>query len=159
MSTTTPKTTHRELTLTVENPYFLTSFPNKCPKHWNVNSKFCNAKFLHACTAGVHPEFSHACDHAEFMSLFRSITKKISSLAITGDGDRTCIYRIKLLQCSLMNFWSRESVMDIVVKLLRLTREVSSSCGGSKFKSHVDPVIMKMMTLAGECEPSESTTG
>ena len=95
-----------------------------------TDGKKCQAKFLQACTAVPFSEaVKDHCNAVELTQQFFHIVNEISKLAVSGDGDRRCVFSLRLVDCEKLDFTKASRSDQFVKKLVSLSKHLFSNCG------------------------------
>ena len=116
----------------MENPRTIDSLPSKCPDDHNKNLAAggkCMVKNLDACTSSAFKRsLPTHCERDQISSLYSNLAGQFSRLAVTGSGDRSCIFLTNEIACNLMDFRGLKH-LDWMKKFEKLGQTIFNECG------------------------------
>ena len=116
----------------MENPRAIDSLPSKCPDDHNKNLAAggkCMVKNLDACTSSAFKRsLPTHCERDQISSLYSNLAGQFSRLAVTGSGDRSCIFLTNEIACNLMDFRGLKH-LDWMKKFEKLGQTIFNECG------------------------------
>ena len=154
-ATTTTKVP--ETTNLSDNPQVIDDIPLHCPKNWPANNDKCELKYLKVCTSTKFRDLAATCTDKMLLYKYRYIVYKFSRLAVTGDGDRHCIYKTQQVNCNQMDFSSVDNLLELVAKLKVLSNVIFDMCGKSALRKKLTPIILNLKTLSEKCVGTDNT--
>ena len=91
------------------------------------------------------------------MGLYHKLTNEFSRLAITGAGDRNCLYMTSHIQCEMMNFTG--GPLSWIVKFQELASALWDMCGKDNLIINMGGDLNQLVTSTVQCvEMPEPTT-
>ena len=141
-----------EPTMISYRPELLHAYPTSCPPDWPANQKYCSVKYLEICTVPMFQNvLSGPCAKRQLMQNYHFVVSTFSRLAITGDGDRHCIYLTDKIKCALMDFSKAKLASDFITQLQLLSASMFESCGKGALRQKIEPILIKLKLFASKC--------
>ena len=147
-----------EMTNVVDEPVFTDSLPIICPADHNAKletSAKCNVKYLDVCTTTeFHDILPTHCARDEIVAIYKDLAGKFSQLAVSGDGDRTCIYLTNQIACELLDFRGLDP-LDWIIKFQQLSGEIWDMCGKDNALISMGSKLNQLTSKTVQCAKSQ----
>jgi hypothetical protein len=159
-TTTAPASLPEETTLIMNKDAYnvIDTIESDCPSNWLISSRVtyhenhkkfnqCDLKNIRSCTAN---KFSHKvgglCHKTQVVKIFHGIVAILSEIAISGTGNRHCIFQLETVDCEFLKFDTLDTAEQYRVKLQVLATHLYSQCGKHSLKTAIQP---ELDTLTG----------
>ena len=153
VATTSVETT--TVTAVMVNVQYITTTPRYCPSEWSNKSlrkrEECDLKYLSVCTFNLFDRtLASRCRKRDLILQYRKIVGEFSRLAIVGDGDRHCIYRINMAKCEAVSFYGIRDTNEFIDKFQKLADTIFDACGKETLRQKWQPQITRLSDLADD---------
>lgn len=95
-----------------------------------IREQLCDVKYLRACTQSTFAStVEKKCKRKQLIKKYKKTTWELSRLAVSGDGDRNCIFRTNLVPCHKLQFRSNGNANAFLRQLNDVADLVFEHCG------------------------------
>ena len=111
----------------------------------------CQLKYLNVCTSPLFEgTLADKCKKVELARLYREIAIEFSRVAISGGGDRNCVFHIGTMPCEAMNFFGERDFDQFLAKFAQLSSAIFDKCGKDSFRAKWQPKVRELFSLANQ---------
>merc|ERR1712227_1136185 len=119
----------------------------------------CQLKYFDVCATKIFATaVEDNCNKVQLLARFKEISKEFSRLAVSGEGDRNCIFHITLVPCDLINFHDISDPAIFFDQFNRLANSVFLKCGKQNFEDKWRPKVETLTSLVDQvCQRNVDT--
>jgi hypothetical protein len=140
--------------------------PTKCPSAWHMGEMIsvpmqdglmgntegkCELKYISVCTRNRFERFQIPnCHKRKIRLTYAKIVNELTTLAITGDGNRRCVYSQAMVDCKLTSFGGLKTAVEYVDQIEKLASALFESCGKDGLRDYLGPMVSTLKELTND---------